>query len=304
MPRSLLRKLLENLPLKLVSLAIAAGLFVFVRTDKDAATSAYVKVVYTLPRDRVLVSEPVSEVRVGVRGPWTRLKNFDERDLDPIQVDLSRFRGGEVRFDDTQVKLPVGLRVTSITPSAAKLETEPKLAKTVPIDPLLEGEPAEGFRLGKIEVQPLMVRIEGGKPEIERLTQVRTRPIHMTGARVAQSVEVALEALPRNLQYADTDKALVTVQVLSMLAEREMDHLPIRVVGSAGHVFLQPFVARVLLRGPASLLNSIRPEQIALIVDGRTDGRTQTRPITLRGLPTGVTAEVTPPTVTLTRRVH
>src|SRR4051794_10547678 len=101
---ALLRALVDELPLKIVSMVIAVTLFVIVRSDKDAATGAYVKVIYTLPTDRVLVSDPVGEVRVGVRGSWTRLQRFDERALDPIRVDLKDAHDGVFHFDESMVK--------------------------------------------------------------------------------------------------------------------------------------------------------------------------------------------------------
>ena len=55
-------------------LLTAVVLFVFVRGDKDAAAGAFVRVIYVLPKDRVLVSEPTSELRVSVRGPWTNFR--------------------------------------------------------------------------------------------------------------------------------------------------------------------------------------------------------------------------------------
>src|SRR5262249_48299383 len=119
---ALLRALTDELPLKIVSLVIAVTLFVIVRSDKDAATASYVKVIYTLPQDKVRVSGPPGEVRVGVRGPWTRLQRFDERGVEPIRVDLKDAVDGTLRFDEGMVKLPVGLRVASITPSEVKLE--------------------------------------------------------------------------------------------------------------------------------------------------------------------------------------
>src|SRR5438105_15509663 len=107
-----MKGLFDELPLKVVSLIIAITLFVIVRSDKDASTAAYVKVVYTLPADRVLTSEPVGEVRIGVRGPWTRLSHFDERGVPPITVDCQNRAAMEctLRFDVGMLKMPAGLR--------------------------------------------------------------------------------------------------------------------------------------------------------------------------------------------------
>ena len=280
------------------------ALFVLVRTDKDAATGAYVKVIYTLPHDRVLVSEPVSEVRVGVRGPWTRLKNFDERDLDPIHVDLSRFRGGEVRFDDAQVKLPVGLRVTSISPSAVRLETEPRVARTLPVEVEMDGSPVEGFRVVKVEIDPLTVGVEGGKREVERMSRLLTKPLRLAELQETQTVELALQAPPRNVQYVASDKVQVKIVIASVLGDSEFERVPIRVVGGTGHVLIQPFFARVLVHGPASAIRALSAHQIVLTVDGRSEVHGVVRPISVHGLPSLASAEVIPSTVTLLRRVH
>ena len=67
----LVRIFADELPIKILSMVLAVTLFVLVRNDKDATSGAYVKVIYTMPEDRVLVSDPVSGIKVSVpgRGP-------------------------------------------------------------------------------------------------------------------------------------------------------------------------------------------------------------------------------------------
>src|SRR6476659_8784786 len=108
-----LRIFTDELPIKILSMVLAITLFVLVRNDKDATSDAYVKVIYTLPEDRVLVSDRVPEVKVSVRGPWTKLQHLD-RAIEPIRIDLTKTRAPDVRIDDELVKLPAGVRVASI----------------------------------------------------------------------------------------------------------------------------------------------------------------------------------------------
>src|SRR3954468_23795486 len=116
----LVRAFTEELPIKLLSMVLAVTLFVLVRNDKDATSGAYVKVIYTLPEDRVLVSDPVPEVKVSVRGPWTKLQHLD-RSIEPIRIDLTKVHASagpsDVRIDEDLVRMPLGVRVASITPS-------------------------------------------------------------------------------------------------------------------------------------------------------------------------------------------
>jgi hypothetical protein len=280
---------------------------VIVRSDKDAATGAYVKVIYTLPADRVLVSDPVGEVRVGVRGPWTRLQRFDERAVDPIRVDLKDAQEGTFHFDEGMVKLPVGLRVASITPPDVKLQFEPRVVRELPVQPFLDGQPADGFRVTKVTSQPATVRVDGARSVVEGLTRVSTTPLKIGGARLPVLGEVQLEPPPRYTRYLDPTNVVVQVEVQPALAERTFDALPIRILGlsrMAGDV--DPPSARLILRGPSNLVLGLKPDQLSLSVDGAlVDTRPPARfirSVNVNGLPAGVAAELSPDTVMLSTR--
>ena len=300
----ILRAILDDLPLKVVSMVIALTLFVIVRSDKDATTGAYVKVIYTLPTDRVLTSEPVGEVRVTVRGPWTRLSHFDERAIEPIRVDLKDTHDGTVRFDESMLKLPVGLRVASITPPEVKLEFEPRAVKELPIQPMLDGQPAEGYRVTKTSASPSTVHVEGARSAVEAMTHAPTRPIKVEGAHAPVVGEVILEPAPRHTRFIDGGQVLVHVEVQPAMVERTFDALPLKILGlsrMAGQV--EPDTARLILRGPSNLVLGIKPEELSLAVDGTlVDTRPPARfirSVTVNGLPAGVAAEVQPDTVML-----
>src|ERR1044071_512869 len=88
--------LFDNVGLKFLSMVLAVTVFLLVNTDKDREITARVGVSYTLPEDRVLVSGRVDEVRVTLKGSWRRLRKFDERQVDRINLDLRRVSTGEI----------------------------------------------------------------------------------------------------------------------------------------------------------------------------------------------------------------
>ena len=306
----LLRAFTDELPLKLVSLVIAVTLFVIVRSDKDAATGSYVKVIYTLPQDRVLVSDPVGEVRVGVRGPWTRLQRFDERAVEPIRVDLKQLSpDGKVHFDESMLKLPLGLRVASITPAEVQLAFEPREVRELPVSAVLDGEPADGFRVTHVTTQPSMVHLDGAKSVVDALTSVRTRPLKVSGAHAPVVGEVLLENPPAHAHYIDAQQVVVHAEVQPAIVERTFDALPVRVLGlSRLDAQVEPPAVRVILRGPSDLVLGLKLGQLSMDVDGAlVDTRPPARylrPVTVGNLPPGVAAEVQPDAVMLTTRHH
>jgi YbbR domain-containing protein len=256
----------------------------------------------------VLVSDPVSEVKVGIRGPWTRLQSLDE--LDPIRIDLTKSTGRVLHFSESMVSVPAGLRVVSISPTETKLDFEPRAVRDVRVQPLVEGQPQEGFRVTSITVEPQRVRIAGPKRVIERLDRVTTRPFQISDATGAVRDTIALEAPPHATQYLDASSVTVTADIRPAIVERSIDGVAVQVVGlNRLEGTLEPRAARVILRGPSDLVRRVSPGSVQLSVDARLE---EQRPpalfkkrVDVAGLPTGVAAEVLPDTVLLsTRRRH
>jgi YbbR domain-containing protein len=191
----LVRIFVDELPIKVLSMVLAITLFVLVRNDKDATAGAYVKVTYSVPDNRVLVSDPPTEVKVSVRGPWTKLQHLD-RAVEPIHVDLTRVHGPDVRLDEDLVKLPEGVRVSGISPSEIHVELEPRVTREVPVQPILEGEPADGFRVAKVTAEPAHVRIDGARSVVDAMARAPTRPLRVADAHGPVTAQVALEAPP------------------------------------------------------------------------------------------------------------
>src|SRR5262245_22332635 len=130
---------------------LAITLFIVVHGERDAVIAAYIPVVYSpMPEDRVLMNEPLRQVRVMVKGPWTRVKRFDEREVDPIYIDLSKVSDGEYEFQDDMVRLPPGLEVVSVNPACIRLAFKKITTTIVQHVDRLDEEHEPGFDVGEI----------------------------------------------------------------------------------------------------------------------------------------------------------
>ena len=176
------------------------------------------------------------------------------------------------------------------------------------MQPILEGEPADGYRLAKVTASPATIRIEGAQSDLEGLRRIRTRPLRTAGANALVRGEVALENLPKYATVVGGGATiLVEADIKPMIVERVFDHVPIGVVGLTKHEGLVlPAEAKVILRGPSDVVASVTAERLTLSVDAaledtRGPGTTQKR-LAPTGLPAGVAAEVRPDSVKLTLR--
>jgi len=148
-----------------------------------------------IPRSLVLTSSVPDTVSLQLRGPLTR--TLDSSNPPEVLLDLSDARPGlnSYPINPSDIHLPAEVDVVSVDPPAITLELERQAARLVPIQPLIDGEPAPGYVLGEVRVVPAEYTVEGPESLILILKSVTTSPISIEGA--AGPVEAVVQpALP------------------------------------------------------------------------------------------------------------
>jgi YbbR domain-containing protein len=212
--RVVTRLFVDNAPLKALAFVITLTLYLFVRGDRPSEAVLDVPLIYRLPSDRVLMTMPVERLRVAVRGPWTRLSRLDPADLEgPVTIDLQNVPSGEFRFDPAGIPLPRGLRVATVSPAAMRVEFEPRVVRSLPVEPRLSGPPPPGFVVQGFAVTPDEVTVAGAQSVVESLRHVTTAPLAVQGAHRNLDRRVDLAPLPRHADYLDAHPVRVEVRI-------------------------------------------------------------------------------------------
>jgi YbbR domain-containing protein len=302
----------HNPLLKLVSLVLAIALFFLVNTDRDAIIGVNVNVSYQLPDDRVLVSEPVHQVRLSIRGPWRRIKRFDEREIGGITLDLTNMRSGPYTFPEDSIDLPEDLTLLSINPPTIELEVEPRLQKTVPVKVNVVGEPARGYEVQRVSPKPSQVTIRGAKSWVSGTEVVLTRELRLDG-RSESFIDVLLLEPPRTeprglIEIADRTPVEVEVALAPEMGTRVLTGVPVEIVAGEGvgaavgeRFTTEPATVDVVLHGPLLVIEDFDGQVAAQVTVHAEDAPARPRQagVQLRDVPAGVGTEVKPGTVTL-----
>jgi YbbR domain-containing protein len=302
--RELLYKFfIEDFLLKLIAIVIAVALVFVVRTELEASTAIYVRVQYTQPRGRILVSEePPDQVKVVVRGPWARITRASQAGLPPIVIDLSEYNDGEQRMTADMVSLPEDLRVESFDPPSIYMRYETEAKVSLPVQLTIEGELAEGYRLKKITVSPSTVRIHGAQDVLENMRNVLTRPLNIASFTGTATVSVDLGPLPKHAAFVENPPPRITAEVAVEQFERRIANVSIRPTGPAQNIKVTPEVAAIVLRGqgleklqemPVPVLDTTAEER-------KPPGTTYVKRLQVTNLPPGIAYEVTPREVQFT----
>ncbi len=175
-----------------------------------------------VPDDLVVTQQTTDTVNVRVRGSRAALRRLSVGDLE-YGVDLSGAQKGVTAHavETQELELPRGLQVVSRSPAGIEFTLTQRGRKAVLLRPDLAGDPAPGFVIEGVELEPARIWITGARSEVLRLGEVMTETIDVSGADapVERSVKPAL--VGRHIWLESDEPITVRVQVMPEAAAPE-----------------------------------------------------------------------------------
>jgi YbbR domain-containing protein len=206
----------RNLGLKFASLVLAALLWFTISGQRVERTVPGPILYRNLPEGLLITGDRFHEVNVHLRGGYTQLSELSPESVNVV-VDLAGAKPGErvVTMRTDQVRVPFGVEVTQVDPPTITMTIERAGAAAVLVEPSIEGQPAQGFAVGPVHVDPPTVTIAGPVGRLALVRSVTTEPVSVEGARatVSRSVNVALG--DPELRLPDTRMVRVTVTIVA-----------------------------------------------------------------------------------------
>jgi YbbR domain-containing protein len=174
-------------------------------------------------------------------------------------------------------------------------------SKTVPVNPVLVGTPAPGFRIASVAVSPLTATLEGDANQLATLVSADTASIQIGGATRAVSQTVALD-LPTGVTAVAAPSIEVTVQIEAVTETRTFT-AGLRIDGANPAFAYALSTQSVLLTAYGSTADVDRLGSAAITVGLDVSGLSPgVHPLSVvPSLPSGVTVvSLDPQTVTVT----
>jgi YbbR domain-containing protein len=292
--------LFDNVALKFLSFVLAVTVFLLVNTDRDSEIVAHVKVAYSLPDDKVLTSERLDEVRVTLKGSWRRLRQFDDRDLEKINLDLRRAQNGEIAITPEMIRtakgpLPAGVSVGSISPSTLRVVFERRKEKVIEVAPSLGGHPQHGYVVTEAKAMPGTVTVRGAEGSLANLPSVRTRDVSVEH-RVGSFVEETDAVPPDGMEIVGSPRVTVHVVIDEALVTWRNPDAEVAIRGDAEHAkwTIEPSHVEVALTGPLLLIEKARASLVPIVHISPNESRGREAEVSLEGVPAGIGARISP----------
>jgi YbbR domain-containing protein len=269
---------LQSLPVRVTSLQQGVEVLDYqptavpVALDRLAERAVRVEVDTGVVPEGLAIGTPrTSHQEVTASGPESQLNRVDHA--------AARVQIFDSGIDVRQPQVPLvpvdidGREVESVELEPATIQVEidvraVETSKTVPIRPVLTGNPADGFQVNAVTVEPAVVTIFGAPDAVEEVTEVTTEPLAVGGANADLELDATL-VLPDGTRTAEDAAApVVSVAIGASIATRtylvgvSCDGAP---DGSA--CLPQQAQLSVTLRGPAGALADLDPADLTPTLD-------------------------------------
>lgn len=214
---------LRNLWLKVLAVLIAGGLWFVVAGEHVVERSLRVPLEFrNVPEGLEIMGDPPSSVDVRLRGSSGVLSRVQPGEIVAV-LDLRQARRGMRLFHlrNQQVSRPFGVDVVQVHPPTLSLDLQPTGSKVVPVSPALDGEPAIGYRVRAVTVDPVSVEIIGPEDVVREVTEAITEPVTISGARSPVHDTVVIGLARSTVRLRQPQSARVVVDIVPRDPEPE-----------------------------------------------------------------------------------
>lgn len=261
----------RNIGLKVLAVALAALLWLTVSGEHVVERSLRVPLEFrNIPAGLEIVGDPPASVDVRVHGSSGLLSRLDPGEV-VVVLDLQSARPGSRLFHlrSDEVKAPFGVQIAQVVPPTLPLELEKTAARTVPIVPAVDGDPAPGYVVGRVSSEPSTVEIVGPESRLREIAEATTEPVSVQKASATVADTVTVGVADAAVRLREPQSARVTVDVVPAPIERTVFGVPVRIrsVTHGQSASVRPPTVAVTVRGSRDALAALRSDAVDAFVD-------------------------------------
>ncbi|HUX14464.1 MAG TPA: CdaR family protein [Spirochaetia bacterium] len=270
---SLLDRLLQNWPVKVLALAAAVLLFFFNQLSRLEVRYFSVPLQIVVPAGYVPGAPYPSKVRVTLRGESTAIFRVLEEDVEayadfsahdtegvfkePIQI---RKKGSALNIDPLEI---------TVEPLEVTVTLDRKMSKSLEVVPRLKGFPPPGYQLSKYTLKPSTVEAVGPRSHLDKVSTVQTEDIDLTGRVADFTAQVRLDQNDPLVDLPGGNVVEFHGVIQQSVVLQSFDSVNVVVSNLDPGLTVQGALPTGTLRvqGKQVDLDAIQPDQIRLVVD-------------------------------------
>lgn len=242
-------KILDKWPVKVCCLIVAICIYLFHQASLTDKRSFVIPLTLIEEGGVMHTGDYTSNVTVVVRANMEELSALHSNQLHAF-VNLNGIaKSGEYNLP---VKVNVADEIMAfdpfeikVKPEYIKIKVENKDFKYIPIEPTIIGEPAHGYEITEIHVEPNFVEIDGPQTIVENTQKLFLEKIDVSNLTANQDFSVQYKSLNKLLSVKENGPFKVSVIIEAQEMERTIDNVNVSVVGLSERFYLKDDVLPV-----------------------------------------------------------
>jgi hypothetical protein len=271
--RKLIIKIIENWPVKVLSIVLAFILFVFHRLNTMTTRPLSVPLIVETSSALVPASAYPRTVRVTLRGEDNSIQSIADNDIEAY-VDLARYETEGLYSAPVQIRrkesaLDIEPLEIVVYPLKISVELDRKITKTLPLAAVIQGRVADGFDMISHSISPPEIVVTGPLGLLESVAEIKTEPIGLDGRNSDFSMEVHIANPNPLLVLRGSGIAEFSCFINPTVSVRSIDGIAIILKGLDSHFTADTGgrTGSIRIDGRQSQLDAFRPLPDFLTVD-------------------------------------
>lgn len=271
--RSLIERLLDKWPAKIICLIISIFLYIFHQTSVIDKRNIAVPLKIVENGLVMHVGKVPSSISVVVRGNNSDIKSVVPSDFEAtVTLDDITEKGDYI----VPVKISLSEKLMEFDPFEVKLKKQQveisvdlKEIKYVELVPSVVGEVAHGYTISSIEMTPSFVEISGAKSLLDKVSYINTTKINVSNAKNTFSSECNFIQVSKNIKIEDEDSAKATVIISALEYEKKFENNNVKIVNLDDEFEIVSNIPKVniILKGPMPELETYEPDNGFVQID-------------------------------------
>jgi YbbR domain-containing protein len=252
----------RNRLLKLLSILLAIALWFAVSGEERTETTINMALeMINLQKNLMVTSEVPPAIQVRVIGPRSIVNGLSQTRLTET-LDLTNYKLGRHTFylGPNSFALPRGVQVIRIQPNPITLTLAATMTQTLPIRPVLENNPPEGYEVISAKTKPAQVTVKGPYPELAELNFLPTVPIDLAHLKEHTIIATDLDFKNLHLSLKEPIPILADIDIGPKILTRTFSGVPVLVGAPAARV--SPSQVTLTIKGPWPQVQNLKAEDL------------------------------------------
>jgi YbbR domain-containing protein len=294
--RDLLRRLLSDLPVKVICLSAAVILFLFNRINSLSDRFVSVPLTVDVPAGFALASAYPRTVRITLRGEEAAINAILEEDLVASISLEDRAAAGVYRTGVKVERRGTALNVepleVRVDPPQISFTLEPLLERRVTVAPDIKGMPAYGYELAGYELTPRTALLRGPRSRVQAVGTLLTDEVDLTGRSAPFTLRVRVVVPDVLLALAGDPFVEFKASIQEAVVSRRFEDVTAVLLDAGPGLKPADDLPRgsVQVQGSQLAVEAIQPDQVHLVIEAESVRRLGTWTLATRAeVPSTVT---------------